>query len=158
MTVKIQLSQGFSAEISAEDYDRVSKYKWYVTFSGNRKKRYAIGRISGRRMITMHRYILNVESSLQVDHIDGNGLNNTRENLRLATGTENQANGQKRPDTTSKFKGVSWDKRNKQWRADICKHYKRQHLGYFTNEVDAARAYDTKALELFGEFAKCNFL
>jgi hypothetical protein len=94
---------------------------------------------------------------LQVDHEDGNGLNNQRSNLRIASPTQNQGNARRRKDNTSGYKGVSWYRRTNKWKAHIRVDKKLRHLGYFIDLTDAARAYDAAALEHFGEFAHLNF-
>jgi hypothetical protein len=91
-----------------------------------------------------------------IDHLDGNGLNNQRSNLRFATKSENGMNRQKQENTTSIYKGVSWHKHNRKWVAYITINGKRSHLGYFISEVDAAKVYNQKAIELFCEFANLN--
>lgn len=96
-----------------------------------------------------------------LDHIDGNPLNNNIENLREATLQENQMNGKKRSShnskpTSSKFKGVYRDKRDKKWMAYIRIDGKLKHLGYFTSEIEAAKTYNGAATAAFGEFAKIN--
>ena len=94
-----------------------------------------------------------------VDHIDGNRLNNTVNNLRWATATENSRNRKKVSNpTSSKNKGVNWYADSKKWRARIQTDTQRLHIGYFDNEIDAAKAYNNKAIELFGEFASLNDL
>lgn len=97
-----------------------------------------------------------------IDHIDGNKTNNVISNLRVATKSQNNANKKLEPNrNTSGFKGVSLNKATSHlknpWRAYIMKNKKRIHIGMFSNPIEAAQAYDAKALELFGEFAKLNF-
>jgi hypothetical protein len=105
----------------------------------------------------MHRQIMDPPKGKIVDHIDGNQANNCRANLRICTRRENGCNRSKPVGTTSRFKGVSWHKATGKWAATI--HFKRRAfwLGYFDDEAEAARAYDAKAVELFGEFARLNF-
>jgi hypothetical protein len=96
------------------------------------------------------------DQRLEVDHLDRNKTNNQVSNLRYATKSQNGANAMKRPIATSTYRGVCWyDKRGK-WTSQITANRKKYHLGYFENEHDAARAYNIKALELFGEFANLN--
>ena len=92
-----------------------------------------------------------------VDHIDGNPKNNMLCNLRWATTKENCANRSKLKNTSSSYKGVTWNKKNKKWEARISINGKVSYIGCFKNEEDAGRAYDEKARENFGEFCKCNF-
>jgi len=94
---------------------------------------------------------------LVVDHIDRDGLNNRKSNLRLCTNAENIRNAGKRGKGFSKYKGVSRHTRGKKWTAVIQLNKKTYFLGYFENEIDAARAYDKKAKELHGQFACLNF-
>ena len=93
----------------------------------------------------------------ETDHIDNNGLNNTRSNLRVCTITENHQNMRKGINCSSQFKGVSWDKRDKAWTAQIQIDKKQHYLGSFESEIDAARAYDKAALRMFASFACLNF-
>jgi hypothetical protein len=103
----------------------------------------------------MHQLILRTK---YIDHIDGNGLNNTRGNLRIATTKQNTWNRKKRTiPTSSKYKGVSVIKGRDRWQCRIYANGTRFFLGYFASEIEAARAYDKKAIELFGEFARLNF-
>ena len=106
----------------------------------------------------MHRQILNAPHFLLVDHINRNGLDNRKANLRTATYTQNSRNRQKtNKNTWSKYKGVTFDYRRKKWLARIVVNRKKRHLGSFNNELDAGRAYDRAAGELYGEFAVLNF-
>ena len=150
----IPLNQGKYAIVDDIDYERVSALKWYVNQSGRDKTWYAITN-TGR--FRMHRFILCLtDPKIEVDHIDGDGLNNTRNNLRIATRTQNLANQQKRENTSSKFKGVSLDRRRNKWQSNIRMNGKRKWLGQFNNELDAAKCYNVAAIEFFGDFAKLN--
>ena len=105
----------------------------------------------------MHRVILNTPMGMDTDHINGNGLDNRRCNLRICTHAENISNQRKYSNTMlSKFKGVSWDKSRNRWIVYIGVHPKRIFLGRFKTEIDAAIAYDNAARKYFGEFACTN--
>lgn len=135
--------------VDDEDYNTVSLYTWRLqeTRSGNV---YACSDVPSQgRRIFMHTLIMGTKG---VDHIDGNGLNNVRSNLRPATASQNAAN-RKAQGGSSRYKGVSWHKRSCKWQAQI----KRTNLGYFDDEKEAARAYDDAAREDYGEFARLNF-
>ena len=103
-------------------------------------------------------FIPKLQNKTYVDHKDNNKLNNHMNNLRWCTIAENNRNQTKQANKSSKYKGVSWNKRNKKWRACIKHNRKMIHIGLFKDEKDAARAYDTKAKELFGKFAKLNII
>jgi hypothetical protein len=109
-----------------------------------------------KRSIRLHRFLMDAPEGTQVDHINGDGLDNRRCNLRFATQAQNQANQRSARGSSSMFKGVGWFKQTKRWVARIKKDKKEYHLGYFDDEIKAAEAYDIKAKELFGEFAKLN--
>jgi len=108
-------------------------------------------------MIAMHREIIRAPEGLLVDHIDGNGLNNRKSNLRLCTHSQNTYNRRPNRNCSSRYKGISFHKMSKKWEVAICCKGKREHLGRFDDEVKAALAYDRKAKQLFGEFAYLNF-
>jgi len=107
----------------------------------------------------MHREVLGLEpgDGLAVDHINGNGLDNRRENLRIADKAQNQHNCVSRMGR-SHYKGVAWAGHVGMWRVRLRRRGVSFHVGYFRDEIDAALAYDLKAAELFGEFARPNFL
>lgn len=142
------------AKISIEDYSRVSKISWAL--SGGR---YAVASFDkGKKRVYLHRFILGVSNPrIQVDHINNDGLDCRRSNLRKCSNAENQMN--RRPTSSSGFKGVSRFYRNKKnpWMASIMVDKVQIHLGYFKTKVLAAKAYDRAAIRLFGEFAKLNF-
>jgi|SRR5712664_137698 len=112
---------------------------------------------NSRRLFFLHRFLLDAPAGSEVDHRDGNGLNNLETNLRLATVSTNQQNRRKWTQATSRFKGVYWNSRDCRWTARIGINKKRISLGNFRNEKTAACAYDAAAKKYFGEFACLNF-
>jgi hypothetical protein len=150
----IPLTRGLFAIVDAEDYPRLSRYTWFA--EGTCKNFYAVRKENGKS-IKMHREIMNAPDHLVVDHIDHNGLNNRRENLRVCTFAENCRNLRSSRHKTSKYKGVHWRKRCKKWAAQITCENKSYHLGYFTDELAAAKAYDKAAKKYHGDFASLNF-
>ena len=148
--MKILLTQGKAAIIDVVDYDLIRSIKWCAVKNGNNW-------YAKHKTIYLHRFLLNPKSNEECDHINGDGLDNRRCNLRIVTSAQNSMNSQKRPGyTSSRFKGVSWDKANNRWRADICVDYKKMYLGLFSDEVEAVKAYNVTASEYFGEYAKLN--
>jgi len=150
----IPLTRGLFAIVDAEDYAELSRFQWFA--EGGPRTYYAVRKENGKS-IKMHRQILNAPDHLVVDHIDHNGLNNRKSNLRLATFTQNCQNQRRTSHGTSKYKGVHWNKRLKKWAVQITCDKKTHHLGYFTNEIDAAHAYDHAAKKFHADFANLNF-
>jgi hypothetical protein len=144
------------AIVDADDYEHLAKYKWYCEQDGNT---FYTFRREGRKRkrVSMHRQILHAPKGLLVDHIDGNGLNNRKSNLRLCSPAQNARNKRPAPNCSSRYKGVTWHKYHKKWHVRIFKSGKSTYLGSFDDEIEAAVAYDRKAAELFGEFAYLNF-
>jgi hypothetical protein len=157
-TREIPLTRGYVAVVDASDYPALSQHKWCALKSGHTV--YAVRAVpkgSGRGMICMHRAILGLPLGRvpMVDHINGNGLDNRRANLRLASRSDNGANRRKFAIGASRFKGVTL-KRGR-WCAAIRRLGKAHHIGYYGTEEEAARAYDAAARERFGNFALLNF-
>lgn len=158
-TYTIELTQDYFATVDAVDLVQVSGRNWSVQRykdSTRSTKVYAKCAVSGTH-ITMHRFILSPSKGTCVDHINGNGLDNRRCNLRLATKSQNAANRPKDRliSATSKYKGVY--RCRGRWIARIEANRVVKHLGVFKTEEDAARAYDEAATNYFGSFAYRNF-
>ena len=105
----------------------------------------------------MHRMVIDAQHNQRVGHMNGNGLDNRKSNLRICTNAQSRMNAQKRTKGTSKYKGASWHKLEQRWISKIKMNGETIHLGYFKNEQEAAIAYDNAALKYFGEFARLNF-
>jgi len=159
-TIKIPLGgekgRGKFLIIDQCDFYLVNEYRWSLGATG-----YTQAKSKGIKKISKaHRVIMKVldKSQIYIDHINGNRLDNRRCNLRICTISQNQMNRTKIRNTSSIFKGVTRvSKRNKNWMSQIKYEGIRYCLGYYKSEEEAARAYDKKAKELFGEFAKLNF-
>lgn len=160
----IPLTQGKYAIVDAEDYKWLNQWKWHaVHYKNTFYAARTAGKYPHQHQVLMHREILNPPKGRETDHNNHNGLDNRKQNIRICTSQQNHQN-QKAMIGTSKFKGVSWQQgriyKGKQykgkWHAQICYNYKGIFLGSFDNEIDAAKAYDKKAKELFGRFAKLN--
>ncbi|MGB8225377.1 MAG: AP2/ERF family transcription factor [Sedimentisphaerales bacterium] len=153
---KIKLTQNKFAIVDQEDYEKLNANKWYAKRCG--RNFYAHRKNGAGATMSMHRQIMKPPRGYCVDHKNGDGLNNTRNNLRIVTTAENNYNKRKSLNVrSSKYKGVSIDKRTNKWRAIIYYKYIKIHLGCFDSEEEAARAYDEAARELYGEYAMLNF-
>ena len=150
----IPLTKNEVTFVDDEDYEKLKHLKCYVHIDSRTGQKYAKAWIDNKNT-ALHSIILSVAL---VDHIDGNGLNNQRSNLRPATKQQNSFNARKcRKKRHSKYKGVSINNSGgKKWKAYICKDYKLIHLGYFDTEDQAALVYNEAAKQLFGEFAHLN--
>jgi len=155
---EIKLTQGKVALVDDEDYEELNKYKWCA--HKEKTNIYALRhghKVDGSRtMIRMHREIMKPVNGLSIDHIDSDGLNNQRCNLRVCTHAKNMRHVRPRKGCSSIFKGVTWHKKIQKWRAYIMLNSKQISLGCYHSEVDAARAYDSAAINLFGSFALLN--
>ena len=151
---------GRVALVDDEDYDLVMRYRWYVWEVLRKRGQsgpYAIAPIRRDGKQTTIRMHMLITGWPMTDHIDHDGLNNQRSNLRPATPGQNMHNMRAHRDSFSRFKGVSWNYECNNWTAQICVNGRNRRLGGYPFEEDAARAYDAAAHEAFGEYACLNF-
>lgn len=160
----VQLSQTgknrgqYFVTISLEDKD-IALIRWAVVRYDNSNAQYAVSSEYG----LMHRLIVDrilvaergygLESWEEVDHVNCNGLDNRRNNLRVANNWEQAANTPLRSTNKSGLKGVSWNKQRKKWQANICAKGRKYHLGFFDDKYEAKQAYDYEALIYHDRFA-----
>jgi len=164
----LPLSQGLFATIDLEDLSKVGQFKWHaqmVRRKDGSDLTYAVRNIplqGGRKVRPrqkrqlLHRFLLGAKPGEHCDHINGDGLDNRMTNLRICTHSENIMN-KRAQGGTSTFKGVHAYGCKSKWRVRIMVNGKRKHVGCFDDEQEAARAYDTSAIQHFGEFARLNF-
>jgi len=154
----IQLTQNQVSIIDDEDFNTVSQYKWCA--KKHKNGFYAVRSVYKNGIKTteyLHKFLLKNEFGI-IDHIDRNGLNNTRGNLRVVSFSENGMNRNPNKNHSSKYKGVCFNKREKKFFAKIYKGKNQIHLGYFMDEKDAAIAYNKAAMSLFKEYANINII
>jgi hypothetical protein len=149
------LPGGFRLLVDAADRDLADSSTWHPVTK--RKCVYAV-RYSRPRSLYLHQLLVAVGPDQQVDHRNHDGLDNRRSNLRISTRSQNQANRRIPRNNTSGFKGVSWDRTNRKWQANITINNRQIKLGRYIDAVDAAVAYNAAAIEAWGEFALLNIL
>jgi len=163
---EIKLTQGKVTMVNDEDFEYLNQWKWCATKKSN--SYYATTRskktlkFKDKNMILIHQIILERmlghKNFEMVDHIDGDGLNNQRSNLRPATYQENNMNRLKGENKSSVYKGVYKHSKCSGYISQIILNRYNIYLGYFNTEEEAAEAYNKKAIELFGEYAKLNII
>ena len=151
----VPLTKGYEAIIDAEDAPMVDGRNWRAMVSRNSVYAVYMTMIATvSRATLMHRALMSAPGDMQVDHINGNGLDNRRANLRLATVVQNAMNRGPQSNNTSGFKGVTWEKRRLLWRAKIRIDGKERHLGYFPTREDAHSAYAKASATHYGAFGR----
>lgn len=151
----VPLTKGYEAVIDSADVTLVDGVSWRAMVSPSGRVYATTWSQDGKRdLLFLHRVIENTDAGLDTDHIDGNGLNNRRANLRVATRSQNRCNTGKPCTNTSGFKGVSWHKHAQKWCASIGFNGKRRSLGHHDSPEAAHAAYVKAAAELHGEFAR----
>lgn len=161
---KISLTKGQFVIVDSEDFEKLNRYKWRARWSDKNKSFYGVRTTHNKETkkyneISMAREILGLKKGdkRQSDHINHNTLDNRRCNLRICTKIQNKQNGKPYKGTVSIYKGVCRHKSIQKWQARIRYNNKLIHLGYFDNEIEAAKIYDEAAIKLFGKFAYPNF-
>lgn len=162
MVREISLNKGFVALVDEEDYESVSKYLWYVqekTLKNGIKKNYVRRNVSPGKQVMLHRQLCGItDSMIIVDHLDDNGLNNCRQNLRVCRHSQN--NQRKRTANPHGYRGIgpiTLADGSVHWQARIKDNYKNLFLGSYVTPEEAARAYDAAAKKLHGSQARLNF-
>lgn len=152
---EIFLTQGKKAIVDDDMYKLLNGFEWQYHHSGYAMRNY---KMRGKTiMVLMHRQIMIPLKGQMIDHINGNKLDNRKENLRICTSSQNLANSRKHKDgNTSQYKGVYFDKQSGRWRSELTVMGARKRLGCFDNEKDAALAYNQAALFYFGEYSRLN--
>ena len=154
------MAQPQYAIVDPADYERLKGYEWLARKATNsfHARRFIPGGKGKKRIIYLHQEMIQVPKGMVVDHINQNGMDNRRANLRAATWAQNAHNRKKylKPGS-SIYKGISWNKQSRNWKARIGFENKIIFLGHFKNEIDAAKAYDEAAKKYHGEFACLNF-
>lgn len=157
---EIPLTRGMVALVDDEDYEMLAQYRWCVKACGSRLF-YAVRALAGnggKQHVVMHRVLLNPLPGFDVDHVDGNGLNNQRSNMRVATRQQNIANKRISSRNTSGFKGVSLHRASGKWQVFLrIPNGKNKNLGNYETREEAARVYDDAARKWNGQFARLNF-
>lgn len=158
MPKRIALTQGKFTIVDDKDFEWLSQWKWHAEKANTCW--YAARNISGQpgKKLRMHRAILNPPPGMEGDHINRDGLDNRRCNLRICTTSQNHMNTRKQRRSSGRYKGVSWAPSKQKWQAEITCRGERHWLGRFDDDCEAARAYNAAALKHFGEFAHLNMI
>ena len=161
----ITLTRGKVAVVSDEDFEFLNRWKWRAMRAGRKQTKcvwyaHRTTERPNRKGIYMHREVLRrcgSQESHQCDHLDSDGLNNQRQNLRPATASQNRWNMRKRTGRSSRYKGVYWNRKAEKWFSRIMFRATYKWLGSFDSEIAAGKAYDAAAVRFFGQFARLNF-
>lgn len=157
----IKVTKGLYTLVDDDDYEELSKYKWYASKKSKNYDKYYIERRirypdGSSKIFKMHRIIMNAPPGKNVDHINGNPLDNRKCNLRLCSQSQNNMNSKLQKNSTTGYRGVSWHKKAGKWRAYINVNRKQYHLGLYDDINDAIDAYNKASIEKHGEYANKN--
>ncbi len=153
---RIKLTKNKFAIVDDDMFDYLNQWRWHYAKVGYAARR----KFPEKKIIYLHRFITDCPKGLEVDHINHNKLDNQKNNLRICTHRQNGDNTTLPKNNTSGYKGVTWNKQRNKWQASLEtrngleRH--RKHLGLFDSKIDAAEAYNKRAIELFGEYANLN--
>lgn len=151
---------GFIAIVDDDDFEQINQYKWFLQRGYARRQQHVYLGVNKYENVTfsMHRMIMGLtDPKIEVDHINHNKLDNRKCNLRICNRNGNVQNTSSCRNSSSKYIGVCWDKRDKVWIATVKHNGKQVYRAYFKNEVDAAKERDRVASIYHGEFANLNF-
>ncbi len=163
---EVLLSRGLVALVDDDDFPLICGFKWHAARGRSLSEVWyacaCLGKAQalqfGKRHVKLHRLLMGFPNSpLKVDHRNGNGLDNRRENLRIVNANQSQMNRPANIQAVSQYKGVSWHKRSSRWQSQICAYGHHRYIGEFANEIEAALAYDREAILIHGEYARLNF-
>jgi hypothetical protein len=161
-SVRLALSRGYWSWIDEADYPRLSRFNWHINDKKNgpscKSGLYAQTSVAGYGKLSLHTLIMDTPPGMVVDHINGDGLDNRRDNLRIVTPEQNHLNKSKRKYASSKFKGVHWDSTRGGWLVKIKRQGAETYLGFFDSETEAALAYNEGAKMIHGEYARLNVI
>ena len=150
------------AIVDDDMFGHLNQWKWSAIWVSRTKKFYVLRTIylenKKVKSILMHREVMRTPEGFETDHINGNTLDNRKQNLRIATRSQNAINSPKRTNNSSGFKGVHWHKAGRKWSAQITLNKKIMHLGSFVSKIAAAKVYNDAATRYFGKFANLNLL
>jgi hypothetical protein len=156
IVLEIQLEKG-TILVDDDDWEYLNEFSWYISHTGYSYTGIWMKFKQTTKQVKMERFIMRVPKGFIIDHINGNRCDNRKENLRLVTKQENNINRCKRSGCPTTYKGLTWIAKERRWKVRVKLDGKEYYVGRFVNEIDAAHAYDFKALELFGEIARLNF-
>lgn len=154
--MEIHLTKG-TILVDDDDWVYLKDITWYIGSKGYAYTGVWMKFTQKTKQCKMERFIMRVPKGFIIDHINGNRLDNRKSNLRLVTKQQNNINRCKAKDCVSVYKGLTWVKKENRWRVRVKLDGKEYYVGRFVNEIDAAHAYDVKALELFGDISRLNF-
>lgn len=160
LTPLTPLTRGKYAMVDDDCFEYLNRWKWKLhTPTDGSKRHYAVRKEkvkNGIKHVSMHSVVCGFPPRTNIDHRDRNGLNNQKNNLRSCSTSQNGANSRKSRNNTSGFKGVTWQKIARKWQSQLMHNRKHYYLGLFEDPKEAAKAYDVKAVQIFGEFAATN--